>query len=514
MMRKITPATDTQFEEAEKTEIKPGIFVKKSFLELAKLSCVSRPSFFSRKLIFEGEIFTLEEIANSSFTGKPSPAFRNNVRRCIDPIRFKALKDYITEIFGLKPNTVEWVWLEILRSRRRNSVVRIPMIQKRELRSISTCTDEVTSAGNRAQFFARLSTLLHLVCTVLQLGQILRSRTDWQDVLQGSLITLPYITIFVMRCEWKADPPCVQLLCAICDMDEDDDGNVKPLWKNDTEQKKLVDTLLVSAIFLQWCRIDTVRCYRSSKSWTSHQIVSVSSLCTGLLGGHFPSSSTKKNSTLNPTRDPTNSAFTSRSGTHPKFYNIIDIVYTITDGVCIILPSAIGILMLLSPCQSPFLGSLIVPENICHEIEKYRKLQVTQAYVNLCVRNRIFPSGAYVGPLIQIMASLIFLKYHDTVNLTYLAFVSAIFADAFVLNLVWFGGAGLVYSKSKAWLRKMRMQVGNVNIDMDGIMVTRKLLKSMCPIKVWFGTNFVDELTPLIIQQFCTLQTIDFLLLL
>lgn len=148
------------------------------------------------------------------------------------------------------------------------------------------------------------------------------------------------------------------------------------------------------------------------------------------------------------------------------------------------------------------------------EIEKYRKLQVTQAYVNLCVRNRIFPSGAYVGPLIQIMASLIFLKYHDTVNLTYLAFVSAIFADAFVLNLVWFGGAGLVYSKSKAWLRKMRMQVGNVNIDMDGIMVTRKLLKSMCPIKVWFGTNFVDELTPLIIQQFCTLQTIDFLLLL
>ncbi|OXA54386.1 hypothetical protein Fcan01_10179 [Folsomia candida] len=112
MMRKISPATDTQFVEAEKIEIKPGIFVKKSFLELAKLSCVSRPSFFFRKLIFEGEIFTLEEIANSSLTGKPSPAFRNNVRRCIDPIRFKALKDYTTEIFGLKPNTVEWLTFE------------------------------------------------------------------------------------------------------------------------------------------------------------------------------------------------------------------------------------------------------------------------------------------------------------------------------------------------------------------------------------------------------------------
>ncbi|OXA64544.1 Protein stand still [Folsomia candida] len=84
---------------------------KKNNRKLRSKLCLPT-KFFFRKLIFEGEIFTLEEIANSSLTGKPSPAFRNNVRRCIDPIRFKAFKDYTTEIFGLKPNTVEWLTFE------------------------------------------------------------------------------------------------------------------------------------------------------------------------------------------------------------------------------------------------------------------------------------------------------------------------------------------------------------------------------------------------------------------
>ncbi|OXA41555.1 hypothetical protein Fcan01_23695 [Folsomia candida] len=34
------------------------------------------------------------------------------------------------------------------------------------------------------------------------------------------------------------------------------------LCKNNTEEEKCFDTLPVSAIFLQWCRIDTMRCYR------------------------------------------------------------------------------------------------------------------------------------------------------------------------------------------------------------------------------------------------------------
>lgn len=39
------------------------------------------------------------------------------------------------------------------------------------------------------------------------------------------------------------------------------------------------------------------------------------------------------------------------------------------------------------------------------------------------------------------------------------------------------------------------------------------MLKSLGPLKIQFGNNFVEALTPLVVQEFCVQQTISLLLL-
>lgn len=63
----------------------------------------------------------------------------------------------------------------------------------------------------------------------------------------------------------------------------------------------------------------------------------------------------------------------------------------------------------------------------------------------------------------------------------------------------------MVYGKSCKYLMGMKGKVkGKAEM---------KLLKSYAPLKVRFGGNFMDQLTPLVIQEFCSVQTANLLLL-
>lgn len=79
-------------ESQDRVELAHGISLDKSLVELTQISYSSRPSLFFRKLLFEGGLFQLEEIAGSSMTGKSSPLFRHLTRPALDPVRFGVLK--------------------------------------------------------------------------------------------------------------------------------------------------------------------------------------------------------------------------------------------------------------------------------------------------------------------------------------------------------------------------------------------------------------------------------------
>lgn len=77
--------------EEEKVEIRPGVFLDRTLVEVAKISYSSRPSLFMRKLMLEGGLFSLEEIAESSLTGKVSPITKVS-RKPLNATKFTALK--------------------------------------------------------------------------------------------------------------------------------------------------------------------------------------------------------------------------------------------------------------------------------------------------------------------------------------------------------------------------------------------------------------------------------------
>lgn len=235
-------------------------------------------------------------------------------------------------------------------------------------------------------------------------------------------------------------------------------------------------------------------------------------------------------------------------------------VYAVVEVSYLIFPSAIAGLLFLSPCQPPFIGSHLFPKCLCptilarisaaifeltavsymavigstyvehvlftgivhlwtrsksdavfnrNSISNYRELQIFEKLLNSCVLSRIFPSMAWLGPIVQIMGTFALIKFHGGMNPFHVAFVVTETVIMAGCNLILFSGAGRIYGKSCEWLVLVKNgKIGDIQNN-----VGRKVLKSMPPLRVWFSGNFVDRLTPLVIQQFCMLQTMNLLLL-
>ncbi|CAL8107585.1 unnamed protein product [Orchesella dallaii] len=64
----------------------------KSFLDFLKLSYLGNPSLFMRRMVFDSNLFTLEEIAASSISGKKCPLTLGAARPALDPVRLKVIK--------------------------------------------------------------------------------------------------------------------------------------------------------------------------------------------------------------------------------------------------------------------------------------------------------------------------------------------------------------------------------------------------------------------------------------
>lgn len=139
-------------------------------------------------------------------------------------------------------------------------------------------------------------------------------------------------------------------------------------------------------------------------------------------------------------------------------------------------------------------------------LELYKKLQVLQAIANSCVRRQMLPACSIGLPAVQFAAGFVCLKFHDSMSLPAMVFFSLIYVDAVILTTCVFTAASHVFINSLELLStwKTRWQTrGEV----------RKSLRSLTAIKIRFGNNFVDNSTPLVIQDMCTRQTATSLLI-
>lgn len=135
----------------------------------------------------------------------------------------------------------------------------------------------------------------------------------------------------------------------------------------------------------------------------------------------------------------------------------------------------------------------------------YRELQVFEKLFNSCIQGRIFPIFVTVCPVVEILGGFACVRLHLGMNSFEVAFILMETGLVTGFTLVFFSGAGKIYTGSVSWLRDCK--VG------ENCKVNRKLLASLTPLKFRFGQNFVDGLTPLVLQQFCIIQMANLLLL-
>jgi hypothetical protein len=140
-------------------------------------------------------------------------------------------------------------------------------------------------------------------------------------------------------------------------------------------------------------------------------------------------------------------------------------------------------------------------------IGQYRQLQILEVLSNQCVMHRALPVTALGGIISQFLTSIVCIRLHDKIQMPDFLLFPALYFDCCILILLLFTVASLTFVKSKRILSNWKMSYQMKR------KYFRKSLYMLTPLKIKFGGNFVDQSTPLVIQNFCLTSTASLLLL-
>lgn len=121
--------------------------------------------------------------------------------------------------------------------------------------------------------------------------------------------------------------------------------------------------------------------------------------------------------------------------------------------------------------------------------------------LNSCTKGRIFPVTMWIIPCVQIGLGIINIKLGQSNNVDQLRMLvfSAAYLVVLIFTMITFSAAGKVNSVSKVWIQQCNRAVRTRG--------EKLLKKSLQPLKIQFGSNFAEALTPLVVQGFCISQT-------
>lgn len=139
-------------------------------------------------------------------------------------------------------------------------------------------------------------------------------------------------------------------------------------------------------------------------------------------------------------------------------------------------------------------------------ISGYRKLQVLEKIVNSVIRDRIFATYGYFLPFVQLSLCFMAIKIWQSpdANIARMAIFVSPYLGLLTFTMVAFSVAGNVIRISAEWI--LRFKGKNKSA------FKRRVCRSLAPLRIQFGNNFVEQLTPLVIQEFCIRQTASLLL--
>lgn len=140
-------------------------------------------------------------------------------------------------------------------------------------------------------------------------------------------------------------------------------------------------------------------------------------------------------------------------------------------------------------------------------VKGYRQLQIQERLHNLSYKGRILPVSILAIPSIQIMTGFTLITLLHKVNILQTSIFLVMYLDVFLFGMIVLTFTSSIYVKTESWISKVKYRGGK---DSRYFL---KAHKSFRPLRLEFGNNFVDRITPLVVQEFCIRQTTSLLLL-
>lgn len=141
---------------------------------------------------------------------------------------------------------------------------------------------------------------------------------------------------------------------------------------------------------------------------------------------------------------------------------------------------------------------------------EYKKMQIVVEIVNDCCRHSFFPVCVLGPPLMQILGCFATIKLHNEIDWPLFALFPLFAILGLMATMLPLLGASKIFVASGKVMSNFRSS--QTLLSKKGVKSLKMVLRSTKPLRIWFGGNFVDSSTPIVIQDFCMRQTASLLL--
>lgn len=139
---------------------------------------------------------------------------------------------------------------------------------------------------------------------------------------------------------------------------------------------------------------------------------------------------------------------------------------------------------------------------------RYREQQIWERIHNSSYRGKVLPVSITGIPTMEILSGAALITVFQSGNWFQISVFLIFYVDAAVFAIIILTSASAIYVKSEDWIKGLKSEAGFKNPYF------RRVQKSFRPLRLEFGDNFVDKLTPLVLQEYCNRQTATLTLLL
>ncbi|XP_035715517.1 uncharacterized protein LOC118438840 [Folsomia candida] len=154
----------------------------------------------------------------------------------------------------------------------------------------------------------------------------------------------------------------------------------------------------------------------------------------------------------------------------------------------------------------------VTSSHIRNRITQYRRIHILEKMFNSYIGNTCIPYMMGILPAIQIFAVYGCIQFYPVVEMPQYLIFPLMAVDAFLCNATSATLSSFINMESEHFLTKCKNLNSRKLVGTKTGMISREV-KACSALKIRFGSNYIDSGTPLMIQHFCWVQTLQMLMI-